>query len=81
MRELPAIDQTQAAVCQERVRSCDVVRGHLRHPLRLAGSEDRPEVSYTELEFDTASDLEIRGSGWCSCWMRRRRTPAFRPNG
>ena len=57
MREFPAIDQTPAAVCQERVRSCAVVVGvygtRYGSPVR-----DRPEVSYTELEFDTASDPE-----------------------
>ncbi len=57
MREFPAIDQTPAAVCQERVRSCDVYIGiygtRYGSPVR-----DRPEVSYTELEFDTASDPE-----------------------
>ncbi len=54
MAEFPAADQPPAELCTGRVRSCDVYVGVLGvrygSPVR-----DRPEVSYTELEFDTAT--------------------------
>src|SRR5215213_6276517 len=53
MRDFPAADQPAAQMCVERVRGCDVYVGVLGtrygSPVR-----DRPEVSYTELEFETA---------------------------
>ena len=55
---LPAADQTPAQLCAERVRGCDVYVGVLGtrygSPVR-----DIPEVSYTELEFDTATEAGL----------------------
>ena len=54
MADFPEVDRPPAQVCAERVRGCDVSVGVLGtrygSPVR-----DRPEVSYTELEFDTAT--------------------------
>ena len=58
MAEFPAADQPPAELCTGRVRSCDVYMGVLGirygSPVR-----DRPEVSYTELEFDTATEAGL----------------------
>jgi len=55
MADFPAADQVPAELCADRVRECDVYVGVLGtrygSPVR-----DRPEVSYTELEFDTAAE-------------------------
>ena len=55
MREFPSIDQAPALLCIDKVKGCDVYIGiygtRYGSPVR-----DRPEVSYTELEFETASD-------------------------
>ena len=54
MADFPAADQPAAQMCAERVQGCDVYVGVLGtrygSPVR-----DKPEVSYTELEFDTAT--------------------------
>ena len=58
MADFPAADQVPAGLCAERVRSCDVYVGVLGSrygsPVR-----DRPEVSYTELEFGTATEAGL----------------------
>ena len=54
MADFPAADQPAAELCADRVRGCEVYVGVLgtRYGSPVA---DRPEVSYTELEFDTAT--------------------------
>lgn len=58
MADFPAASQPAAQLCAERVRGCDVYVGVLGarygSPVR-----DRPEVSYTELEFDTATEAGL----------------------
>ena len=58
MADFPAADQPPAQLCAERVRGCDVYVGVLGtrygSPVR-----DKPEVSYTELEFDTATEAGL----------------------
>jgi hypothetical protein len=55
MREFAASDAAPAQVCQAKVRGCELYLGifgtRYGSPVR-----DRPELSYTELEFETASD-------------------------
>jgi tetratricopeptide (TPR) repeat protein len=57
MRDFAAVDQTPADVCVERVNGCDVYIAVLGtrygSPVR-----DQPDVSYTELEFNTATASE-----------------------
>lgn len=54
MADFPAADQPAAEFCTQRVRGCDIYIGLLGtrygSPVR-----DKPEMSYTELEFDTAT--------------------------
>ena len=58
MADFPAADQPAAQQCAERVCGCEVYVGILGtrygSPVR-----EKPEVSYTELEFDTATEAEL----------------------
>jgi tetratricopeptide (TPR) repeat protein len=58
MADFPAADQAPAQLCADRVRDCDVYVGVLGtrygSPVR-----DMPEVSYSELEFDTATEAGL----------------------
>jgi hypothetical protein len=58
MADFPAADQVPAQLCADRVRSCSVYVGVLGtrygSPVR-----DMPEVSYTELEFGTATQAGL----------------------
>ena len=58
MADFPAADQSPAELCREQVRGCHVYVGVLGtrygSPVR-----DMPEVSYTELEFDTATEAGL----------------------
>jgi tetratricopeptide (TPR) repeat protein len=58
MTDFPAADQAPADLCIDRVRSCDVYIGMLG---TRYGSlvRDKPNVSYTELEFDTATEAGL----------------------
>ena len=54
MADFPAAAQSATELCAQRVRGCDVYVGVLgtRYGSPVA---DKPEVSYTELEFDAAT--------------------------
>jgi hypothetical protein len=58
MADFPAADLPAAELCRERVRSCDIYVGVLGTRF---GSvvPDMPQVSYTELEFDTATEASL----------------------
>jgi tetratricopeptide (TPR) repeat protein len=58
MADFPAADQVPADLCRERVRGCEVYVGVLG--IRYGSSvRDEPEVSYTELEFNTATEAGL----------------------
>jgi Domain of unknown function (DUF4062) len=58
MADFPAADQVAAEMCRERVRGCEVYVGVLGtrygSPVR-----DEPDLSYTELEFGTATQAGL----------------------
>src|SRR5690348_10618269 len=58
MADFPATNQPPARLCEERVQSCEVYLGiygtRYGSPVR-----DKPEVSYTELEFATATEAGL----------------------
>ena len=58
MADFPAADMPSAQLCADRVRSCDVYVGVLgtRYGSPVT---DRPELSYTELEFGTATEAGL----------------------
>jgi len=58
MADFPAADQPAAELCRKRVRGCQVYVGVLG---TRYGSLvwDMPDVSYTELEFDTATEAGL----------------------
>ena len=58
MADFPAADQPPAQLCMDRVRGCDVYVGVLG---TRYGSlvRDKPEVSYTELEFEAATEAGL----------------------
>jgi hypothetical protein len=58
MADFPAADQPAAELCRQRVRGCQVYVGVLG---TRYGSlvPDKPEMSYTELEFDTATEARL----------------------
>ena len=58
MADFPAADLPAAELCRERVRSCDVYVGVLGTRYGSA-VRDMPQVSYTELEFDTATEAGL----------------------
>jgi tetratricopeptide (TPR) repeat protein len=58
MTDFPAADQAPADLCAERVRGCDVYLGILGTRYGSPVS-DKPEVSYTELEFQTATEAGL----------------------
>ena len=58
MADFPAADQVPAQLCADRVRGCEVYVGVLGtrygSPVR-----DKPQVSYTELEFEAATEAGL----------------------
>lgn len=58
MTDFPAADRAPANLCEDQVRSCDVYLGILgtRYGFLV---RDKPDVSYTELEFDTATEAGL----------------------
>ena len=66
MADFPAADQAPAQLCADRVHGCDVYLGILGtrygSPVR-----DRPDVSYTELEFEAATEAGL--DRLVLCWI------------
>ena len=58
MADFPADDQVPAELCRERVRGCQAYVGVLGTRYG-APVRDQPEVSYTELEFGTATEAGL----------------------
>ena len=58
MADFPASGQAPAQVCMDRIRTCDVYVGVLGTRYG-SPARDRPQVSYTELEFDTATEAGL----------------------
>jgi tetratricopeptide (TPR) repeat protein len=58
MADFPAADQVPAQMCRERVRGCEVYVGVLGTRYGSA-VRDEPDVSYTELEFNTATQAGL----------------------
>src|SRR6204780_4440335 len=58
MADFPAAGQPSAQLCADRVRECEVYVGILG-PRYGSPVRDRPEVSYTELEFDVAAEAGL----------------------
>jgi hypothetical protein len=58
MADFPAADQPPARLCMDRVRGCEVYVGVLgtRYGFLV---RDKPEVSYTELEFEAATEAGL----------------------
>jgi hypothetical protein len=59
MADFPAADLPSARLCTDRVESCDVYIGVLG---TRYGSlvRERPDVSYTELEFESATEAGLQ---------------------
>ncbi|MFN2496011.1 MAG: DUF4062 domain-containing protein [Pseudonocardiaceae bacterium] len=76
MADFGARDQRSPQVCQAEVLGCDVYLGVIgfRYGTPVPGRDDG--VSYTEFEFDVASQAGCRD--WCFCSTRRRRRSRWR---
>ncbi len=59
MADFPAADLPSARLCTDRVESCDVYIGVLGTRYG-SPAQDRPDLSYTELEFEAATKVGLR---------------------